>query len=111
MTQNSMMRIVPHKVKGIWLFDDPKRGLKDEAFVSGSSEIIDALTAHIPNAEDGVSILFSAEFFPTHQVKLEWVKKEGNGNWYECNGMLGWLCPALFLYFDEAPQNIYLQVI
>ena len=35
----------------------------------------------------------------------------GVGNWYRgtvCGEeMIGWLCPALFHYFTEAPQKIY----
>jgi len=33
------------------------------------------------------------------------------GTWYEVEelGMSGWLCPALFKYFDKAPDNIYVK--
>lgn len=35
------------------------------------------------------------------------------GNWYwnESLGMEGWLCPALFKYFDTAPERIYAQAL
>jgi hypothetical protein len=35
-----------------------------------------------------------------------------SGNVYRWvgSGMEGWLCPALFKYFAEAPQEIYLKV-
>lgn len=33
------------------------------------------------------------------------------GNWYKGDvlgrEMIGWLCPALFLYFQQAPKTIY----
>jgi hypothetical protein len=31
------------------------------------------------------------------------------GNWYFCEqlGFEGWLCPALFKYFDKAPPELY----
>ena len=33
----------------------------------------------------------------------------GGGNWYYSPDLEkeGWLCPALFKYFDEAPEKIY----
>ena len=33
------------------------------------------------------------------------------GNWYKMDGtdMTGWLCPALFHYFEIAPDKIYLK--
>ncbi|WP_017717610.1 DUF6717 family protein [Kamptonema formosum] len=35
--------------------------------------------------------------------------QEYGGNWYRWEGknMEGWLCPALFKYFSEAPKKIY----
>lgn len=32
-----------------------------------------------------------------------------SGNTYYCEAldMEGWLCPALFKYFEEAPKNLY----
>jgi hypothetical protein len=32
-------------------------------------------------------------------------------NWYRSEepAMEGWLCPALFRYFDEAPRNLYVK--
>ena len=34
-----------------------------------------------------------------------------DGNWYYSADLdaEGWLCPALFKYFDEAPEKIYAQ--
>ncbi len=39
--------------------------------------------------------------------------QEMGGNWYwnESLGMEGWLCPALFKYFDTAPERIYAQAL
>jgi hypothetical protein len=40
---------------------------------------------------------------------LVWVAQEYGGNWYRwgAKNMDGWLCPALFKYFSEAPKKIY----
>jgi hypothetical protein len=37
------------------------------------------------------------------------VREELEGNWYrwDAHGIEGWLCPALFKYFAEAPEKIY----
>ena len=42
-------------------------------------------------------------------VPWEWLRAGEGGNWYrsEDHGMEGWLCPALFKYFDEAPELIF----
>ena len=58
---------------------------------------------------DAVSLLFSANPFPGHQAALEWRREEHGGNWYYSPelDMEGWLCPAMFKYFDEAPEKIY----
>ncbi|MEF9475383.1 MAG: hypothetical protein L0958_01495 [Candidatus Mariimomonas ferrooxydans] len=109
---NSIMVIHPYKYEGTWVFDDKRVGLVREAFVSGADTIIDKMVEDIPNAEKGFTLLFSSKQFPGHQVvEFEWIRKEDGGNWYNCKKINeeGWLCPALFKYFDEAPQKIYAQ--
>ena len=38
-------------------------------------------------------------------------RADSGGTWYysEALGMEGWLCPALFKYFETAPARIYAQ--
>ena len=108
---NAITVIHPYKYEGVWVFDDEKVGLVQEPFVSGADDIIGKLVSEIPNAENGFSLFFSATPFPGHQAEFEWKREEFGGNWYyikELN-MEGWLCPALFKYFDSAPQNFYAQ--
>lgn len=104
---NTIMVIHPYRENGIWMFDDEATGLEKEPFIEGVPEIIEEATAHIPNATGGFSLFFSSDPFPGHQVKLKWLRSEYGGNWYAVNGKEGWLCPALFHYFDDAPQMIY----
>jgi hypothetical protein len=108
---NSINFIVPYRYEGMWVFDDPRVGLDKEPFVSGADKMIDVLVADIPNADKGFRLLFSATPFPGHAVKLEWCKEEYGGNWYFSAEfeMEGWLCPALFKYFDSAPKEIYVK--
>ena len=108
-SRNALMVIAPYKYNGMWVFDDPAVGLSREPFVAGIDTMIDRLVASIPNADRGFRLVFSASPFPGHNVNLEWRREESGGNWYYCPdyGMEGWLCPALFRYFDQAPQQLY----
>ena len=106
---NAIHVIVPYRHASTWVFDDPRVGLSQEPFVSGIPEMIDAMVAGIHNAEKGFRLLFSSAPFPDYQVKLEKVRAEYEGTWYQWsdNNAEGWLCPALFLYYPEAPAQLY----
>src|SRR6476660_7594801 len=95
---NAIHLIMPYRHASTWVFDDPRVGLSQEPFVSGSPEMIDVMVADIPNAEKGFRLLFSSAPFPGYQVKLEKVRAEYEGTWYRWtdNNAEGWLCPALF---------------
>jgi hypothetical protein len=106
---NSIQVIAPYWSHGTWVFDDPGRGLTREPFVSGIPEMIDALVADIPDARQGFRLLFSETPFPGYQQVFDWTRGDLGGNWYRCENpaMEGWLCPALFKYFPEAPKKLY----
>ena len=74
--------------------------------------MIDRVVAGIPDAARGFVMVFSASPFPGHQYRLEWRRGEGGGNWYYAPqlDLEGWLCPALFRYFPEAPRELFVQV-
>ncbi len=109
---NSLSVIAPYKYEGMWVFDDPQVGLIKEPFVEGADTMIDAMIGGLPDADTGFRMVFSASAFPSYQHKLEWVRPELSGNVYRSAelDMEGWLCPALFKYFTEAPAEIYLKV-
>jgi len=121
------LTIYPYLLHGTcWVFDDPRTALKEEAFVLGASEMISRVVEAkgIANATKGFALTFDAAPFD-HDVELTWLpawEAAGRlgygasdapnvGNWYKANvfgqEMIGWLCPALFLYFQEAPKTIY----
>jgi hypothetical protein len=106
---NAISVIFPYKYQGQWVFDDKSRGLDKEPFVMGIDKILDLATESIPNAQQGFKLFFSATPFPGHKVRLEWKREELGGNWYWCPeyGIEGWLCPALFRYFEQAPTLIF----
>lgn len=107
--RNTLMVIAPYKFSGMWVFDDLTVGLTREPFVCGIDTMIERLVASIPGAANGFRLVFSARPFPGYRVKLEWRREEYGGNWYYCPefSMEGWLCPALFRYFDQAPAELY----
>jgi hypothetical protein len=106
---NQIQIIAPYWLHGTWVFDDPATGLVQEPFVCGVPEMINDLVQDIPNARQGFRLLFSASPFPGFQRRLEWVREEFGGNWYRADqpAIEGWLCPALFRYFETAPAELY----
>ena len=108
---NSLFVIAPYKHDDIWVFDDPAVGLTREPFVSGADDMLDLLTQSIPNAASGFTLVFSPQPFPGYNAHLAWNREEYGGNWYTWAEQKkeGWLCPALFQYFEAAPKDIYVQ--
>ncbi len=108
---NALRVIHPYRYEGMWVFDDAKVGLLQEPFVSGADTVIDRMVEAVPGAADGFTLIFSDKPFPGHQLALEWRREEHGGNWYYAADldMEGWLCPALFKYFNAAPASIYAQ--
>jgi hypothetical protein len=106
---NQIHVIVPYRQASTWVFDDTSVGLKAEPFVSGIPEMISILVRDIAHAEQGFRLLFSAQPFPGYQAELTLLQSEYGGHWYrwDARHMQGWLCPALFKYFPEAPQRLY----
>jgi len=106
---NALRVIHPYRYEGMWVFDDAKAGLVQEPFVSGADTVIDRMVEAIPGAADGFTLIFSDKPFPGYQLALEWRRAEHEGNWYYAADLdlEGWLCPALFKYFDHAPDRIY----
>jgi len=109
---NAINVISPYRYLGMWVFDDPRVGLTQEPFVAGADTMIDRAVADIPNAEQGFTLIFAASPFPGHQFRLEWRRSDAGGNWYYAPqfDMEGWLCPALFGYFDAAPRELFVEV-
>jgi hypothetical protein len=104
--------IEPYRYEGAWVFDDPGVGLVREPFVGGITEMIDRLSAGIPNASRGFRLLFAVHPFTGHQVSLTWVRADPvEGHWYRADDMgdEGWLCPAMFCYFPTPPSKVYVR--
>ena len=110
-SSNTPMVIRPYWNGGTWVFDDPQTGLVREPFVSGIPAMIDVLVRDIPDARSGFRLTFSAEPFPGFQKKVLLVRPESGGNWYrmEDPSAEGWLCPALYHYFQKAPPQLFVR--
>jgi hypothetical protein len=109
--QNAIMTIAPYRFNGTWVFDDDRFGLVREPFVAGVPKMIDALVADIPAAEKGFRLTFSANEFPTYQKKLVWLRGDRQGNYYRLDDppMEGWICPALFKFYEKPPAELYVR--
>jgi hypothetical protein len=95
------------------MFDDQTKGLVREPFVCGIPKMVDLLVADIQDPDKGFALYFSDQQLPGFQLKVDLMEPEGGGNWYKLTvdgtEMRGWLCPALFKYFDTAPVTIYVK--
>jgi hypothetical protein len=114
MKGNAINVIRPYMVDncGIWIFDDPERGICREPFIGETNTIISTLCADIPDAGKGFSLLFSSQWFPGAIHKFEKVEGDEFGTTYSNAQMEleGWLCPALFKYFEKAPEVLFVAV-
>lgn len=107
---NAIHIIQPYRFGGTWVFDDARVGLDHEPFVGGADVILDILVARagIEDAEHGFAAMFSSTPFPG-STAIQWQREDCGGNVYRDgeSGQEGWLCPALFRYFETAPPTIY----
>ena len=108
---NAIMVIAPYWYEGTWVFDDESVGLLREPFVEGVPDMIDEMVEDIPDARSGFRLTFSDRPFPSARAEFTWVREELGGNWYRSSSSQkeGWLCPALFKYFERAPETIYVR--
>ena len=113
------LTIFPYLIDPIWVFDDERARLKEEAFVCGASEMISRIVEkkRIPNASGGFSLTFNDQPFADFDVELCWRRKDDSqiidGNWYRGivagQEMECWLCPALQLYFSAVPPKLFVR--
>ena len=125
-----ILTLYPYLQDQCWVFDDERTGLKEEAFVLGSSDVLTRLVKEkdIPDAEKGFAMHFSDQPFDGADAELAWLRSDDSqvvpgqdgsatqthGNWYRGavagQEMEGWLCPALGLYFGSAPARIFVKI-
>lgn len=107
---NAINSIIPRRSQaGIWLFDDLYRDLLNEPFVGAANDVIDLMVAMagIEDPEDGFNLMFSDGPFPGEQLVLDLIETGEHGSTYKMGETEAWLCPALFRYYPEAPQQLH----
>ena len=108
---NALMVIEPYWYQDTWVFDDASKGLDKEPFVQGIPEMIDVLVKDMPNPRGGFVLLFSSQPFAGYQVELNRIAEEDGGCLYRGrnHNAEAWLSPALFRYFETAPESLYVK--
>ncbi len=111
---DAIQTIFPFKDQtGQWVFSDPATELENEELIAGVPDFIEAITADIPDADQGFALSFSSVPFDGYQVKLDFVCRECGGCWYrgridgketEC-----WFCQSFFRYYSDPPAALYAQ--
>ena len=109
--QNAVYAIRPYRYQDMWVFDDARVDLVKEPFVMGIPEIIDQAVKHLPDPQNGFTVLFNDTGLPQADLVLNKLNEEAGGNWYICEhtNMKGWLCPALFKYYPVAPDKLFIK--
>lgn len=107
---NQIMQLKIYRTGSLWAFDDENTGLAAEPFVAGIEKIIDKIVDD--PKQQTAELLFSRDPFPGTNNVLDRGRKDMGGVWYtwKKENMVGWLCPALFKYFDVAPKSIYVRI-
>lgn len=109
---NHMLVISPYwdDDSGTWVFDEANFGLIKEPFVLGIPHMIDNLVKDIDNSRSGFRLVFSSKQFPEYDNVLTRLFEDMDGWWYQDRQLnKGWLCPAMFYFFDKAPERIYVK--
>lgn len=116
-SKNVINTIYPYRWKGTWFYDDEDLGVHKEAFVMGSSEVIDHLVGSETNS---FTAHISSQPIPkatAHLVNVDHEQvKEGDTpiiqGWYRLEGtdMIHWLCGCVLDYFEGYPKDIYVKL-
>lgn len=90
MSEQRLLTLYPYLIDGVcWVFDDERTGLKEEAFVLGTSEMITRVVEakRIPDATRGFALSSSDRPFDGYDVVRRWTRSDGgSGTWYEGGG-------------------------
>lgn len=123
--------IRPFKLNGRWVFNH--NGTNFDMAPAGIMDIVlsplvigvDRMIAlgcqmkNINNAENGFNLLFSQEYLPCADVKINFREIKAGGWIYDVeelnlNGLMpgqaAWICPYMSFYFSEPPKTLYLKI-
>lgn len=106
---NSINTLHPYRVdKDLWVYDDEDLGVYSEAFVLGSSEVINHLVGMDCNK---FTMHISSKTIPEYDAHLIKIHGREEG-WYQLEGsnMEHWLCGQVLAYFSEYPEEIFVKI-
>lgn len=113
-SKNAVNVIYPYRTpRRDWVFDDKDLELKAEAFVMGTSEMIDHL---VGEKAMNFRATISAAPLPKTTATLSKITDKrvtgGMTGWYqlEGTGIKHWLCGVTTLYFTGYPDKIYVHL-
>lgn len=105
-------------VVDMWVFDDALHGLFGEPLVEGIDDMLDLIVDQFGYKKRRAAIAFSNSELKNPFAKLSLVgpcgkdgRVSGNDYIWEERDMKGWLCPALYNYYGEAPKDIFIKVV
>ena len=111
-TKNALYVISPYRTKGgQWVFDDSAKELEQEPLVCGA----DTLCSRLFDKYGDFNLICSDSGLPEYDFRLKRddlkTKDEIDGTWYkaEKQDLDVWLCPALFRYYSDAPEFLYIK--
>jgi hypothetical protein len=109
------MTLTIYKDNGVWMFDDPEKGIEREPFVDGSTELIDFILKEFnlfQGSHRGIDLKFSLHQEEDDMVKVNKIKDMGD-DWasYEYKNMTGSLCPVTLQYFAKHPDHFYVKPV
>ena len=118
---NSIYTLDAYRENGMWVLDDDAVNLVKEPFVAGADVVFDHMSGrHLDGTRDKVSVAFSTTPIPDHDVAATITGADRHdGHYYKITKFVGdddmvgfpfWLCPALLLYYSDAPENIYIKI-
>lgn len=109
--QNNTINVLfPYRTpQGVWLYNDEDLGVYGEAFVAGSSEVIDYLL----RGETECISTISSKPFPGYTALLNKIPNTDIEGWYQIEGNdmpPNWLCSKVLDYFPDYPDQIYVKI-
>lgn len=107
---SKVYKITPYLWGAFLVFDEKEHGLEKEPLIEGVPEILFELCDKHKVKKQVFNLYFSEAPFTDYQLQATRAEEQGGGYWYVAGDKRGWLCPALFCYFEKAPDNLYFKV-
>lgn len=129
--KNSLYELRPFELNGKWVFEFHGKTLELapaeimkvvlSPIIIGVDKLIvlGCEAKKIKDPKSGFVLVFSEEYFPNADVKLNFKEYIFNGWVYEIEelnlkgvmpGQKAWICPYMSFFFNSTPQNLFLKI-